>query len=404
MNKNKNRKKGPAKQQGSSYNHFLQEMQLVLKMFFPERDFKTIPDEYKRMMYHYNIRINNPKAGNEYINSNELKIISDKIKKYYRKALPEHDDKKLSTYQIELLYCYSSVRVKELEKHAAENEEEINIFKDLAQEMLTAFYSRFLIDNFKIITQLSNAGHKYYGIEIRPAAIFKDNPSMELVTEIYGIPVQKYMMEINGIKRPVFQLGKALATTPVEWITVDASLLRNFYKGEKKDLQVYIQSHALSRLKERLDMLDSEAINYTIWENTNSIQKFEYYQGYLLLPYRVFDLKIGYLAANVIEERLLFRTFLFITHNSTPEGDRLKKITGLGKEDISYWRIDRLSTFMKLNEKQHSSLIRLFHEAEIDDLMQLKDKDFNIDTIQEANLDGLAEYINKSKREPSIFA
>jgi len=59
---------------------------------------------------------------------------------------------------------------------------------------------------------------------------------------------------------------------------------------------------------------------------------------------------------------------------------------------------------MKLNEKQHSSLIRLFHGAEIDDLMQLKDKDFNIDTIQEANLDGLAEYINKSRREPLIYA
>ena len=41
--------------------------------------------------------------------------------------------------------------------------------------------------------------------------------------------------------------------------------------------------------------------------------------------------------------------FVSITHNFSPEGDKLKEISGLGKHDISYWRIDRLSTFVNLD-------------------------------------------------------
>ena len=147
-----------------------------------------------------------------------------------------------------------------------------------------------------------------------------------------------------------------------------------------------------------MDLLNREAINYTLWENTHTISKFENYRSYLLLPFKVFDVKIGYLVANIISEKLLFRTFLFITHRGTPEGDRLKALTGLGKHDISYLCIDRLSTFANLDEEKYPGLIRLFCGAGLENLMRLKDKDFHIDSMQSANLDGLAEYMARGKQ------
>ena len=174
------------------------------------------------------------------------------------------------------------------------------------------------------------------------------------------------------------------------------------YTGNKPDLPAYIQSHALKRLKERLDLLDRSAINYALWENTNKIETLEHYRGYVLLPFKVFGIKIGYLAANILEEKLIFRTFLFITHSCTPEGDCLNELTGLGKQDISYWKIDRLSTFVQLDEEKYPKLHKLFSDAGLGELNQLKHKEFNIEHMQTANLDGLRNYLFKGQQAEKI--
>ncbi len=271
---------------------------------------------------------------------------------------------------------------------------------------MDAFYMQFLLNYVKMVTSLSSPDQKYYGAYIRPAPLCKENLKLELICDIYGFPAQKSMITINGSKRPAFQLAQPLssAVTPIGWLSVDVSLLLDFYKGNKKALDVFIQSHALTRLKERLDLLDQEAINYALWENTHTISQFVSYHGYLLLPFKVFGVKIGYLVANVAEDKLLFRTFLFITHNSSPEGVRLRKLTGLGKEDITYWKIDRLSTFVKLKEEKYPGLIELFCKAGLGKLMELKNKEFNIDSMQTANLDGLTEYINRGKNEVKLMS
>jgi hypothetical protein len=91
----------------------------------------------------------------------------------------------------------------------------------------------------------------------------------------------------------------------------------------------------------------------------------------------------------------LFRTFLFITHNCTPEGDKLKQVTGLQKEDMKYWKIDRLSTFVNLNDKKYPGISNLFKTAGLEDLLHLKDKSFDVNKMQEANLDGFLKFMHK---------
>jgi len=228
---------------------------------------------------------------------------------------------------------------------------------------------------------------------------------VEVIIIIYGIPAQKFIMKTGGIYRPVFRLGApvAAAQEPIKWITADASIAGNSHKGDKKELDVYIQSHALRRLSERLDLLSQEAINYALWENTCTIDKFESCAGYRLLPFEIFGIKTGYLVADLIDGKILFRTFLFITHNTTPEGVRLRKLTGLGKEDITYWRIDRLSTFVNFREDKYPGLTQLFVNAGLGSLMDLKDKKFDIDSMQEASLEGLSEYIQRGQTEHKLM-
>lgn len=407
MPKNKKRKKTSPKPEMGGYKHFLNDMYDAMHQIHVSGSFSDLSNEFKRTAYDYKIGIWNPTAGNEFVTSSELKIFTERLKRDYHEKTVLNENTSLSIYQIQLIYAFISARSRELEKQCGGDKKHPKVveFNERATQLLQAFYSQLALCYFRMLTRMSNPDQKYYSTFIRLAPFYKEKPKLEFICDLFGLQARKCMITINHCKRPAFQLAKPLMspTTPLVWISVDVSLLANFYKGNKKELDVFIQSHALTRLKERLDLLDQEAINYALWENTNNITQFVSYNGYLLLPFKVFNVKIGYLVANVAEDKLLFRTFLFITHNSSPEGTRLRKLTGLGKEDITYWKIDRLSTFVKLKEEKYPGLIQLFRKAGLEKLMDLKDKEFTIDSMQTANLDGLTEYINRGKTEFNLM-
>jgi len=406
MPANKIRKKPAPPPVMGEYKHFLKGVNEAMSLITSTRDLSDLSHEFKRKMFDYSIKICSPEAGNEYVTSRELKLFSEKSKSNYHERTYKIGEKLVSNYHLQLIHAYAQARTSELEKKTGDKmHPDVLAFQRVKKVFMEVFYVRFVLDYFKMVTRLSNPDQKYYSANIRMAPLFKDKPKLEMMCTVYGIPAQKCLMKINGTLRPVFRLGKAVSshTQPVVWISVNVSLICNFYKGNKQELDVYIQSHALTRLRERLDLLDQEAINYALWENMHTIKQFETYNGYLLLPFKVFGIKIGYLVANFADDKLLFRTFLFITHNSSPEGTRLRKITGLGKEDITYWHIDRLSTFVNLKEEKYPGLLGLFAKAGLGKLMDLKNKEFTIDSMQTANLDGLTEYINRGKNEFNLM-
>lgn len=406
MAKSKKQKTTSCQPQMGAYKHFLIDMYDALRQIHITSGFSELSNEFKRTAYDYRIGIWNPTAGNGAITTSELKMFSERAKKDFRAKTFQVEDRFLSAYQLQLIYAFFSARTRELEKEKGDkNHPTVIVFKNATNNILKVFFTRFALPYFKMISSLSNPDQKYFGTHIRLVPFYKENPRLEFMCDIYGFPAQKIMMSINGQKRPAFRLAKPIesALTPVVWLSVNASIAGNFYNGNKKILDVYIQSHALSRLKERLDLLDQEAINYALWENTNNITEFVNYHGYLLLPFKVFGIKTGYLVASIIDDKLLFRTFLFITHNSSPEGDRLRKLSGLGKEDITYWKIDRLSTFLKFNEEKYPGLTQLFRKAGLETLFELKNKEFTSDLMQTANLDGLLEYIDRGKCECKLM-
>ncbi|MBI9035566.1 MAG: hypothetical protein JEZ03_13965 [Bacteroidales bacterium] len=69
---------------------------------------------------------------------------------------------------------------------------------------------------------------------------------------------------------------------------------------------------------------------------------------------------------------------------------------------MTYWKIDRLSTFIGMNEEKYPKLTQLFCDAGMGELFQLKDKEFDIDNLQEANMDGLRDCLNLEKEMVSL--
>lgn len=394
---NKKKKVNGITQQGP-YKKFLADLQEVLNLMFDgEQKLQEFSNVCLHNMYDCKYVFLNPKACNENVSSAEVKIINDRFRKLFVERNLEFKGIFLSTYQLHILWCYLSVSAKEEMRKSGVDDPDYIELSDIASRELEIFYSRFLLDYFKVITQLSSPDHKYLGIHIGPSAIFKDNPKIEIAVQVYGFKPQTTVLEIQGRKRPVFRLATAYGITKLKWIEIDSSVLGTSYQGDKKQLEVYIQSHALKRFRERLDILNSDAINYLLWENTYAMDKIQVYRKKILHPVILFGVKIGYLVGNIVDDKFLFSTFLFITHSFTPEGDRLKRISGLGREDISYWKIDRLSTFVQLQEDKYPQLIDLFVQAGLGDIKELKNKKFDINSLQDANLEALMDYVKKNK-------
>jgi hypothetical protein len=140
---------------------------------------------------------------------------------------------------------------------------------------------------------------------------------------------------------------------------------------EKFPLQVYIQQHAIDRMVERLssvlgmfnylsiiDALSNEPIPCT---TSNGF----------LFPLRHGDNLLGYLKCDIVGDKLVIRTFLFITNNGTPEGKKLHEMFGLQKADKKYLGIDKLSTFLNSDIKDNKTLEKLFCDAGCGDLFKV---------------------------------
>lgn len=403
MSKKRKHKKKIVQPQISGYKKFLLDMHETLKLTGLESDLTKFSTSDKRKMYAYRVRNCNPEAIDGTVSSHDLEKITQRTKYYYRKGTVESCGTKLSVYQIMLIYCYLTIKAEVLEKvFKDKHHPTVVTYRKHSKDLFSAYSIHFIVNYTRAIIQMSSPDYKYFGVNMRTGALYKDNPCLEHKPELYADYPQKKMMKVNGVIRPAFRLGKMQHALPVEWISINSALLKNTQEPLPEKLAVYIQSHALKRMAQRLDLLEKPAVNHALWDNTNKITAFTFHKGYYLLPVKLYDCKVGYLLADIIYGKLLFKTFLFITHNFTPEGDKLRRISGLGKEDVSYWKIDRLSTFAKLNEAKYPALTRLFEQAGLADLFHLKDKDFDVEMMQEANLEGLMRYINRGRNVEKV--
>ena len=105
---------------------------------------------------------------------------------------------------------------------------------------------------------------------------------------------------------------------------------------------------------------------------------------------------MGYFRGDIIEGRIILRTFLFITNNGTPEGDRLLANTGLKKEDKNYLAIDKISTFIKSDIDTNQRVKEIFVNAGCGSIFEI-DKNLFIcnpsENVQNTNQKSLAKLI-----------
>lgn len=182
------------------------------------------------------------------------------------------------------------------------------------------------------------------------------------ITFHYNFP-EKISLQIDGAKRPLKRLGWTNPIDGIIWANIKPSQFGVQSELPEIPLDVYMQSHAILRFNERMEGVQKCLVHYFVMDSFNNPKVVLDKHNKPLIEYRYYGKTAGYFKVEIIEGKLIVRTFLFITNGGTPEGSKLEKSTGLQKLDKQYLAIDKLSTFLKLDLSNNKDLQKIFQDA-----------------------------------------
>jgi hypothetical protein len=224
---------------------------------------------------------------------------------------------------------------------------------------------------------LSDLSKRYlytYDYDIIDNASDRDARKIQIVT-IGALPLAVKHVRIGEEWRTVCQVGQVdyngneTILTPAE-----VPLERLGIAGAKPDetAPVYIQQHAVDRIMTRA---------YCTFPGTveSLVHKAFYYNRKIiptgkdryLIECFYDEAKIGYFSAVYVDGLLVIRTFLLITHSSTPEGRKLAQLTGLQKRDTIHLAIDDLRSLANSDIIDNPDVEKLFIDAGCESIVEL---------------------------------
>lgn len=139
--------------------------------------------------------------------------------------------------------------------------------------------------------------------------------------------------------------------------------LKDLGIGRDKEMEVYFQKHVYERLYERLDAEDLATINIELVKSLTNVEYVVNHKNARLIKYNYLGKTLGYFTFRILQDSILCSTFLFITNDSTPEGEKLNELTRLQKADKEYLKLDRLSAFAASDLRDNPKLMELFDKA-----------------------------------------
>ena len=180
----------------------------------------------------------------------------------------------------------------------------------------------------------------------------------------HSIIPEKFYVQIKNETHLGFRVGLPEYQKGPKWISIRAGTQGLPAESADQDVEVYIQHHALRRLTERNDCVSRESILLELIRSLeNPKMVYDEKSEKILIDFYLYNVKTGYLLAYCVGNKLLIRTFLFITHMGVPEGDKLRQQTGLKKKEIEFLELDKLSTFMTPEIQENKHIKHLFIEA-----------------------------------------
>lgn len=262
---------------------------------------------------------------------------------------------------------------------------------DLDSELMTLPVTNlvFLLHRFSII--VSDWAKKMFVYSIKTLVLYTVDGETNHVSAESKKP-ESCMVKVDGNNREVIRIG---------WTDVDGLIVYRSVNPRRFGLRyndgncsVFIQRHALQRLEERLGILPG-VIHHAIYELFGDKEIVFRNQGSSsLVEFHLYEVKLGYLVCSLADDKIVIRTFLFLTNDGTPEGDRLSELTKLELVDKEYLGIDTLEGFLSFNIAEDARLSELFTEAGCGGLLDLSEiKMYYMADVTEKDTEKLLGYL-----------
>ncbi|MCD0487176.1 hypothetical protein LPB86_02985 [Pedobacter sp. MC2016-14] len=218
------------------------------------------------------------------------------------------------------------------------------------------------------------------------------NPNNDILIHTFKPQVEKLMTK-KGF-RDVIKFGWASPDFKWEYFRVKASALGFKVTGLDIPLDLYISKHTLQRLKERINITPGvmhEILLYTFMQDRIA----HHWTGQeSLVAYHVADQKVGYFTVKLHDNKLIVHTFLFLTNNDTPEGDKLNRLLNLELVDKKYLEIDNLPDFNAYHIDQNEKLSKLFRDAGCGSLLKLGHlQAFTVNEVADKDPESIIKYL-----------
>jgi hypothetical protein len=247
----------------------------------------------------------------------------------------------------------------------------------------------------------SNLNSQVYWLSSDVTTKYNSAGGIQFLIEIHCYTPEQIHVKLDNILRPAVRVCWGIANYGIQYVSIKCRDLGIASSFAELPLDVYVQTHALLRLKERIDCLSPGIEQYNLFLSLKNIKAHKGSAGNYFIEYRLFETKAGYLLADIKDGVLIIRTFLFLTHIGTPEGQKLHEIFGLGKLDIKYLAIDKLSSFMTDEFSHNKELANIFEQAGCECLLKLYDEVGKLRTkpYEQSSVLLLTKYLGLDRKE-----
>jgi len=250
-------------------------------------------------------------------------------------------------------------------------------------ELLNPFVEYYYHNETTIIQKITH-GYDYFGFMLSRVnqkmyyvkSDFNEYGSGKKLTmahtvTVYEVPNEKRTFTCRGIRRPAYRIGVPFSYAGIQWTTMTADNFGTSGTLNTTPMPVYIQSHALIRLNERLDTISNYLLFPNLFISCVKTKTIPLKKNNALILFDYFNYTLGYFVAEIVNDAVVLKTFLFVTSSGTPQGDLLDKELNTGKLEKNFLKIDRLSTFVNSDIMQDERVRSIFKKAGLDYLERL---------------------------------
>ncbi|MDR3309322.1 MAG: hypothetical protein LBS80_05145 [Tannerella sp.] len=233
----------------------------------------------------------------------------------------------------------------------------------------------------KIVQMITKVNFRIYGYDWELSSMSADGVLKSLLT-LYSAECESVYFTYRSQRHKAFrvmccgQAGSKDGNDKFYCATIDQWLITGKEIDKDESIDIYIQSHALQRIKERVDIFPAHKRNFYVMDPLLYLHEVVYgTKDRIMFECYYKDVLFGYYPFEVQGDKLFVLSFLPILSPDTPKGMILTERLKLRKDDMIHLGMDKLSFFFTVDCKQIPVLYDALLEIGLGPLLNYKSED-----------------------------